>query len=98
MASKNTYVISEVVGSSDVSISEGIQNGITTASGSLRNLSWFEVINMRAHVHIHLVPIESISDLDFAKADPNPKPNDLDAAANQIRESLRALGYGEVSE
>ncbi len=50
------------------------------------------------HVHIHLVPIESISDLDFAKADSNPRPNDLDAAADQIRESLRALGYGEVSE
>ena len=50
MASKNTYVISEVVGSSDVSISEAIQNGITTASGSLRNLSWFEVINMRGSI------------------------------------------------
>ena len=50
MASKNTYVISEVVGSSDVSISEAIQNAITTASGSLRNLSWFEVINMRGSI------------------------------------------------
>jgi diadenosine tetraphosphate (Ap4A) HIT family hydrolase len=49
------------------------------------------------HVHIHLVPIDAISDLDFAKADPNPKPDDLDAAADQIRESLHALGYGEVS-
>ncbi len=49
------------------------------------------------HVHIHLIPINAISDLDFAKADPNPKPDDLDAAADQIRESLRALGYGEVS-
>ncbi len=50
MASKNTYVISEVVGSSDVSISEAIQNAITTASGSLRNLSWFEVISMRGSI------------------------------------------------
>ena len=50
------------------------------------------------HVHIHLVPIDAISDLDFAKADPNPPPDDLDAAADQIRESLRVLGYGEVSE
>ena len=49
------------------------------------------------HVHIHLIPIDDISDLDFAKADPNPRPDDLDAAADQIRESLRALGYGEVS-
>ena len=49
------------------------------------------------HVHIHLIPIDAISDLDFSKADPNPKPDDLDAAADRIRESLRALGYGEVS-
>ncbi len=49
-----------------------------------------------SHVHIDLLPIDAISDLDFAKADPNPRPNDLDAAADQIRESLRALGYGEV--
>jgi len=50
------------------------------------------------HVHIHLVTIDAISDLDFAKADSNPEPDDLDAAADKIRESLRALGYGEVCE
>lgn len=50
MASKNTYVISEVVGSSDISISEAIQNAITTASASLRNLSWFEVVDVRGSI------------------------------------------------
>ena len=50
MSSNNTYVISEVVGSSDKSISDAIENGITTASASLRNLSWFEVINVRGSI------------------------------------------------
>ena len=50
MSENNTYVISEVVGSSDQSISEAIQNGITTASRSLRNLSWFEVVNIRGSI------------------------------------------------
>src|SRR6188474_3255813 len=33
------------------------------------------------HVHVHLIPIDAIGDLNFAKADPNPKPEALDAAA-----------------
>ena len=50
MSSNTTYVISEVVGSSDQSISDAIQNAITTASASLRNLSWFEVVNVRGSI------------------------------------------------
>lgn len=50
------------------------------------------------HVHIHLIPIDAISDLDFGRANPNPRPEDLDAAAEKIRAELRALGYSEVSE
>ena len=48
--SNKTYVISEVVGSSDKSISDAIESAITTASASLRNLSWFEVVNMRGSI------------------------------------------------
>lgn len=41
------------------------------------------------HLHIHVVPIWGVHDLDFANADPNPSPESLDDAAERIR---RALG------
>ncbi len=50
------------------------------------------------HVHIHLLPIQKISDLDFSKADPNPDPRDLDRAAASIRAALVSLNYSEVAE
>jgi len=50
------------------------------------------------HVHVHLIPIDAIGDLNFAHADPDPKPEALDAAAAKIRVALRELGYREVSE
>jgi len=50
------------------------------------------------HVHIHLIPIDSIADLDFSKADPNPKAEAMDDAARRIRDALRDLGYAEVSD
>jgi histidine triad (HIT) family protein len=49
------------------------------------------------HVHVHLIPLDSIGDLNFAHADPNPKPAALDDAAAKIRTALRELGYAEVS-
>jgi len=50
------------------------------------------------HVHIHLVPIRGVHDLDFANQDLNAKPADLDRAAQTIRASLRTLGYPQVSD
>lgn len=51
------------------------------------------------HTHIHLVPIrDEIRDLDFANAEQNPDPADLDRNAERIRETLRALGYSQVSD
>jgi len=49
------------------------------------------------HVHFHVVPIDSVYDLDFARQDLNPKPEDLDRAAEAIRQALRSLGYPEVA-
>ncbi len=49
------------------------------------------------HVHIHLVPIWSPFDLDFANADNNAKADDIAAAAEQIRAELRAMGRPEVA-
>ncbi len=50
------------------------------------------------HVHIHLVPIHTVHDLDFSNQDLNAKPEDLERAAQTIRASLRALGHAQVSE
>lgn len=40
------------------------------------------------HVHIHLLPIWSVDDLSFSKADPNADPAGLDANAERLREAL----------
>ncbi len=50
------------------------------------------------HLHIHLVPIRDVHDLDFANADPSPDPADLDRAADAIRQSLRNSGATGVSD
>lgn len=49
------------------------------------------------HVHIHLIPIHAIADLDFSRADPDPQPEALDDAALRIRAALRDLGHTEVA-
>ena len=36
------------------------------------------------HVHIHLIPINKMEDVDFAKADPSPSPELLDAVQTKL--------------
>ncbi len=50
------------------------------------------------HLHIHLVPIDSMGDLDFAAADPSPDPDHLDAVADRIRHTLHAMGRGGAAQ
>ena len=50
------------------------------------------------HVHLHLVPIHELRDLDFARADSRAAPAALDAAAARLRSALRADGHAEVSD
>ena len=50
MGEGNTYAITEIVGTSTDSVSDAIQNALTTASKSLRNLEWFEVVTIRGHI------------------------------------------------
>jgi len=50
------------------------------------------------HVHLHLVPIQGLRDLNFANADPHPRDQDLDDAADRIRAALRERGVDEVSD
>lgn len=50
------------------------------------------------HVHLHVVPISGVHDLDFANAERDPDPAALDAAAEKLREALRAAGHAETSD
>lgn len=49
------------------------------------------------HVHFHLIPIDKLEDLSFARAEKNPVPAALDEAAERIRGALREMGCEEVS-
>ena len=50
------------------------------------------------HLHIHLVPMRNVHDLDFANADQSPDPAELEAAAAAIRTALRDSGADGVSD
>ena len=43
----NTYKKTEVVGISEVSFAEAVKNAVARASKTVRNLAWFEVVEMR---------------------------------------------------
>jgi histidine triad (HIT) family protein len=49
------------------------------------------------HVHVHVVPIERSSDLDFANQDPHPDPAMMLEAAESIRHELRRLGFAHAA-
>ena len=48
------------------------------------------------HCHVHLVPIDTLQDLDFDRQDRNPDPRALDDAAAHLRAALKSLGHAEV--
>ncbi len=50
------------------------------------------------HVHLHLVPIRGLRDMDFDNADPRPDPAALEQAAASVRKELREAGHGEASD
>ena len=47
----HTYKLTEVVGTSTISSDDAIRNAIATASVSLHNLGWFEVVEQRGHLN-----------------------------------------------
>jgi diadenosine tetraphosphate (Ap4A) HIT family hydrolase len=71
------------------SIGRGIQHAFSPVKVGLV-IAGFEV----RHVHLHVIPAESLTDLDFRLQDPNVPPDTLDKAAQDLRSSLRSLGYG----
>lgn len=48
------------------------------------------------HVHLHLMPIWDLQDLNFANQQKDPDPKELDDAAERIRSALRELGHSHV--
>jgi len=46
----HVYRIIEVAGSSEKSIEDAIENAVTRASRTLRQVGWFEVLQTRGHV------------------------------------------------
>jgi dodecin len=48
--SNHTYVMNEIVGTSTESVHDAIRNGIARASATLRNLDWFEVVEVRGDI------------------------------------------------
>ena len=51
----NTYKILELVGSSEKSIEDAIQNAIARASKTIREMKWFEVVQTRGHIEKNTV-------------------------------------------
>jgi len=49
-ADDHVYKILELVGSSEKSIEDATQNAISRASKTIREMKWFEVVQVRGHV------------------------------------------------
>ena len=74
-------------------IGKALQAGFSPAKVGLM-LAGLEV----PHVHLHVVPIRGVHDLDFSNADRNARDEDLDRAADTIRAELRRLGAEHVPD
>ncbi|AQT75569.1 MULTISPECIES: dodecin [Streptomyces] len=48
--SNHTYRVTEIVGTSQEGIDQAIRNGIARAGQTVRNLDWFEVVQIRGHL------------------------------------------------
>jgi histidine triad (HIT) family protein len=49
------------------------------------------------HTHLHVVPADSMRNLDFSTADTSPDQTVLDDAAERIRAALREAGHAEMT-
>lgn len=50
------------------------------------------------HAHVHVVPIDEVTQLSFAAIDRHADAASMDAAADALRAQLRAMGRPEVSD
>jgi diadenosine tetraphosphate (Ap4A) HIT family hydrolase len=45
------------------------------------------------HTHVHVLQLHDMGGLDFARAQADPDPDEMDRAAEAIRSAMRELGY-----
>ncbi len=50
MADNKVYKLVEIVGTSEESFAKAVAKGVERASGTLRNMDWFEVTELRGRV------------------------------------------------
>jgi diadenosine tetraphosphate (Ap4A) HIT family hydrolase len=50
------------------------------------------------HTHMHVIPIDSMTQLDFQNADLNPRQEALDESLVELRAALSSAGHSAVSE
>lgn len=67
------------------------QQSVVTCERIGLMIAGFEV----PHTHLHVVPMNSMAELDFRNADPSVDAAELDAIADQLRKALADLGHGE---
>jgi flavin-binding protein dodecin len=48
--SDHVYRVTEIVGSSADGVDQAIRNGVERAAATVRNLDWFEVMQVRGHI------------------------------------------------
>jgi diadenosine tetraphosphate (Ap4A) HIT family hydrolase len=49
------------------------------------------------HTHVHVVPMNSMAQLDFTNANPNPDQEALDRHLTDLRLALDEAGHSETS-
>jgi flavin-binding protein dodecin len=48
--SEHVYKLVELVGSSTIGIEDAVQNAITKAAATIRNMRWFQVVETRGYI------------------------------------------------
>jgi diadenosine tetraphosphate (Ap4A) HIT family hydrolase len=70
-------------------IAEGIQAAWQPPRVALI-IAGFEI----PHLHLHVYPAWGLGDFDFAKAEKDPDPAEMDRNAERLRQALRSAGHG----
>jgi histidine triad (HIT) family protein len=78
-------------------VSQAVGQGIQKAFSPVKVGVMVAGLEVR-HVHYHLLPINDIPDLDFSRQNKNATAEELDDAAQRLRQALRDLGYQQETE
>jgi histidine triad (HIT) family protein len=83
-AAGHLFNVSRVIGAAQAAAFPCVRVGLIVAG--------YEV----PHTHVHVIPTNSMSELNFANAATSVNPGELESAAEAIRGQLRAAGRDEV--